>query len=58
MFPKELKRQRSLNNLIYLITFLSLIVFSLSEQENISEEPDTVICGGFLKFSEEYPSVK
>ena len=58
MSSKEFKRQRSLKNIINLITFLSLIIFSLCEQDNISDEPDTVICGGFLKFSEEYPSLK
>ena len=58
MRSKGLKRQRSLSNIINLITILSLIILSICEQENISDEADTVICGGFLKFSDEYPSLK
>ena len=58
MFLKGFKRQRSPKNLLYLISLLSLIIISLCEQDYISEEGDTVICGGFLKFSEEYPSLK
>ena len=47
-------RQRSL---IYIL-ILSLIILSSCEQENIQEEVDTVICGGFLKFSEDYPELR
>ena len=58
MRSKGLKKQRSLTYLINLISILSLIILSICEQENISDEADTVICGGFLKFSDEYPSLK
>ena len=52
------KRQRIPKNIIYLISFISLIILSICEQDNISDESDTVICGGFLKFSEELPFLK
>ena len=58
MLPTVLKRQRIPKNIIYLISFISLIILSICEQDNISDESDTVICGGFLKFSEEYPFLK
>ena len=47
-------RQRSLKYIL----ILSLIILSSCEQENIQEEVDTVICGGFLKFSEDYPELR
>ena len=58
MLSTVLKRQRIPKNIIYLISFISLIILSICEQDNISDESDTVICGGFLKFSEEYPFLK
>ena len=53
-----LNKQRRFYYFIINILLLSLIKLSLCQQENISEESDTVICGGFLKFSDDYPELK
>ena len=53
---KNQKKQRSFD-LISWILLLSLLKSSC-QQDNIQEEIDTVICGGFLKFSDEYPELK
>ena len=54
----KFKKQRSLKDLIIYILLISLIIISSCQQDNLQEESDTVICGGFLKFSEEYPELK
>ena len=60
MNSRKIKKQRSLFNYLLLILFLSLIIISKCDPENSDnpEESDTVICGGFLKFSEDYPELK
>ena len=60
MNSRKIKKQRSLFNYLLLILFLSLIIISKCDPDNSDnpEEPDTVICGGFLKFSEDYPELK
>ena len=55
--PKIFKKQRSLINISYIL-LISLIILSSCDIDNIPDEADTVICGGFLKFSEEYPELK
>ena len=50
-------KQRRLKNFLNYLLFLSLIVLSKCQLDN-PEESDTVICGGFLKFSEDYPELK
>ena len=57
MYSNETKKQRRFINFLLISLFFSLISISLSQQE-IPDEADTVICGGFLKFSEEYPELK
>ena len=57
MNSNNLKKQRRLKNIFIYILFLSLITLSKCQPDNL-EESDTVICGGFLKFSEEYPELK
>ena len=52
------KKQRSLNNLITYIILLSFYILSSCQQDNIAEDSDTVICGGFLKFLDKYPELK
>ena len=53
----NLLKQRRLKNILIYLLFLSLITFSKCQPDN-PEESDTVICGGFLKFSEDYPELK
>ena len=50
-------RQRRLKNFIINLLFLSLIILSKCQPDNPAES-DTVICGGFLQFSEDYPEIK
>ena len=57
MNSNNLQKQRRLKNIFIYILFLSLITLSKCQPDNL-EESDTVICGGFLKFSEEYPELK
>ena len=57
MNPKYFLKQRSLKNLVAYLLLLSLITLSKCQPDN-TEESDTAICGGFLKFSEEYPELK
>ena len=49
--------QRRLTYFLIYIFFISFITLSKCQPDN-PEESDTVICGGFLKFSEEYPELK
>ena len=51
------KRQRSLKDFIIYIVLLSLIILSSCNQE-FQDDSDTIICGGFLKFSEDNPELK
>ena len=53
----NLLKQRRLKNILIYLLFLSLITISKCQPDN-PEESDTVICGGFLKFSEDYPELK
>ena len=53
----NLLKQRRLKNILIYFLFLSLITLTKCQPDN-PEESDTVICGGFLKFSEEYPELK
>ena len=57
MNPKYFLKQRSLKNLVAYLLLLSLITLSKCQPDN-TEESDTAICGGFLKFSDEYPELK
>ena len=57
MNSNKFLKQRRLNFFIISALFLSLISISQS-QPDTPEESDTAICGGFLKFSEEYPELK
>ena len=53
----NLLKQRRLKNILIYFLFLSLITLTKCQPDN-PEESDTVICGGFLKFSEDYPELK
>ena len=53
----NLLKQRRLKNILIYFLFLSLITLIKCQPDN-PEESDTVICGGFLKFSEDYPELK
>ena len=53
----NLLKQRRLKNILSYFLFLSLITLIKCQPDN-PEESDTVICGGFLKFSEDYPELK
>ena len=53
----NLLKQRRLKNILIYFLFLSLITVIKCQPDN-PEESDTVICGGFLKFSEDYPELK
>ena len=57
MNSNYLQKQRSLKNLIIYLLFLSLIALSKCQPDN-PEESDTAICGGFLKFADDYPELK
>ena len=57
MNSNKIIKQRSFFNYLLFILFLSLIFLSKCDQDT-PEEIDTVICGGFLKFSEDYPDLK
>ena len=57
MNPKYFLKQRILKNLVAYLLLLSLITLSKCQPDN-TEESDTAICGGFLKFSDEYPELK
>ena len=57
MSPFYLLKQRRLKNILIYFLFLSLITLTKCQPDN-PEESDTVICGGFLKFSEDYPELK
>jgi len=54
----KLKKQRSFKEAINHIILLCLIILSQCQQDNIQEESDTAMCGGFLKFLDEYPELK
>ena len=53
----NLLKQRRLKNILIYFLFLSLITLIKCQPDN-PEESNTVICGGFLKFSEDYPELK
>ena len=53
----NLLKQRRLKNILIYFLFLSLITLIKCQPDN-PDESDTVICGGFLKFSEDYPELK
>ena len=57
MNSNYLQKQRSLKNLIIHFLFLTLIALSKCQPDN-PEESDTAICGGFLKFADDYPELK
>ena len=57
MNSNKTKKQRRFLNILFISLFLSLLVISKSQPDS-PDESDTAICGGFLKFSEEYPELK
>ena len=57
MNSNKAQKQRRFINILICLLLLSLITLSKS-QSDIPDESEQVVCGGFLKFSEDYPDLK